>query len=70
MTKVGSQKITREPGYLYYVGSDGYIWATPMKHNKSGKKRKIGTEHVTREKGYLYYVDGEGYVGRAKQKRK
>ena len=26
-SKVGSEKISREDGYLYYVGKDGFVWA-------------------------------------------
>ena len=42
------EKIQREKGYLYFVGKDGYLWATPMKHNKTGKKKKVSTEQVTK----------------------
>ena len=38
--KIGSEKIDREDGYLYYLGKDGYVWKSPMKHNKKGKKGK------------------------------
>ena len=49
--KIGKEKIKREPGYLYYLGKDGYVWAAPMKSNKTGKKRKVGTEKIPKEKG-------------------
>ena len=48
-TKVSKEKITREPGYLYYVGKDCYVWKTPMKVNKRGKKARVGTEKITRK---------------------
>jgi hypothetical protein len=67
--KVSSQHIKREPGYLYYLGSDGYVWANPMRSNKGGRKHKVGTEKVVREAGYLYYVGKEGYVEKVPQKR-
>ncbi|MDP3443478.1 MAG: hypothetical protein Q8T08_11530, partial [Ignavibacteria bacterium] len=38
------EEILRERGYLYFIGKDGYVWAAPMKHNKTGKKKKVGTE--------------------------
>ena len=38
-TKIGKEKILREKGYLYFIGKDGYVWAAPMKHNKTGKKK-------------------------------
>jgi len=66
--KIGSEKIKREDGYLYYVGKDGYVWAVPMRHNKGGRKKKVGTEKVHKESGYLYYVGDDGYVYRAKMK--
>ena len=42
-TDIGKEKIKREKGYLYFLGKDGYIWAAPMKSNKTGKKKKVGT---------------------------
>ncbi len=53
-TKIGKEKIQREKGYLYFIGKDGYVWAAPMKHNKSGKKKKVGTEKIAKEKGFMY----------------
>jgi hypothetical protein len=67
-TKVSKEKITREPGYLYYVGKDGYVWKTPMKVNKKGKKAKVGTEKITRKPGCMYYLDKAGFVCQAKMK--
>jgi len=66
--KIGSEKIKRENGYLYYIGKDGYVWAAPMKHNKSGRKKKIGSEKVSKESGYMYYLGKDGYVYSAKLK--
>jgi hypothetical protein len=67
-TKIGKEKIQRETGFLYYLGKDGYIWAAPMKHNKTGKKKKIGTEKIAREKGFMYYLGKDGFIGKAKMK--
>lgn len=66
--KIGSEKIKREGGYLYYVGKDGYVWAAPMKHNKRGRKHKVGAEKIKKEGGFMYYVGKDGYVYRAKLK--
>jgi hypothetical protein len=66
--RIGSEKISRESGYLYYIGKDGYVWRTPMKVNKKGTKKKIGTEKIARKAGYMYYVDKAGYVCEAKMK--
>jgi len=62
MVKVGNQRIMRERGYLYYLGSDGYVWATPMKSNRGGRKHRVGQEHIVREGGALYWLNKEGYV--------
>jgi hypothetical protein len=66
--KIGKEKIKREPGYLYYVGKDGYVWAAPMRHNKNGKKKKVGKEKIKKEEGWMYYVGKDGYVYRARLK--
>ena len=66
--KIGTEKVTREEGYLYYIGKDGYVWASPMKHNTRGKKKKVGSEKISRKSGYMYYLDKAGYVAEAKMK--
>jgi len=66
--KIGSERISREDGYLYFVGKDGYVWAVPMKHNKRGRKKKVGNEKVSKERGFLYYVGSDGFVYKAKMK--
>jgi hypothetical protein len=67
-TNIGKEKIQREKGYLYYLGKDGYIWASPTKVNKDGKKKKVGTEKIIREKGFLYYLSKDGFIAKAKMK--
>jgi hypothetical protein len=66
--KIGSEKISREDGYLYYIGKDGYVWQAPMKHNKSGRKKRAGNEKISKESGYMYYLGKDGYVYKAKLK--
>lgn len=66
--RIGSEKISRENGYLYFIGKDGYVWRTPMKANKRGSKKKVGTERIDKKKGSLYYLDAAGYVCEAKMK--
>ncbi len=68
--KIGKEKIVREPGYLYYVGKDGFVWRAPVKTNKRGRKKKIGTERTHKKKGYMYYINKTGYVSEAKMARK
>ncbi|MCL5262419.1 MAG: hypothetical protein M1390_01095 [Candidatus Marsarchaeota archaeon] len=66
--RISSTAVKREPGYLYYLGKDGYVWRTPMR-GKKGSKEKVSQEKVSREEGYLYFIDSSGYVSRAKQAR-
>ena len=66
--RVGSEKLSRDDGYLYYVGKDGYVWRTPMKANRRGTKKRVGSEKIAKKSGYLYYIDGNGYVCEAKMK--
>jgi len=66
--KIGSERISREDGYLYFVGKDGYVWRVPMKHNKRGSKKRVGSEKVSKERGFLYYVGSDGFVYKAKMK--
>lgn len=32
--KVGTEKIVREVGFLYYLGKDGFVWRSKMKNHK------------------------------------
>lgn len=68
--RIGKEKITRESGYLYYLGKTGHVWRAPMTTNKRGTKKKIGTEKISREKGYMYYLDKAGYIAQAKMARR
>ena len=68
--KVGSESIEREDGYLYYLGKDGYVWKTPMRSNKRGRKARVGSEKVSRAEGFLYFIDKRGYVARSKMNRR
>lgn len=67
--KIGKEKISREKGYLYFVGKDGYVWAAPMKSNPSGKKKKVGKEKISKESGYMYFIGKDGYVSKANMKK-
>lgn len=68
--RVGSEKLSREDGYLYFLGKDGYVWRTPMKTNSRGRKGKVGNERIRREEGFLYFIAKDGYVARAKMNRR
>ena len=41
--RIGSEKLSREDGYLYFLGKDGFVWKTPMKTNPRGRKAKVGS---------------------------
>jgi len=66
--KVSSERISREDGFLYYIGKDGYVWAAPMKHNKRGRKKKVGSERISKESGWMYFVGSDGFVYRVRMK--
>ncbi len=68
--RIGSEKIAREEGYLYFLGKDGFVWRTPMKTNSRGRKGKVGSEKIRRDTGFLYFLDKSGYVARAKMNRR
>ena len=68
--RIGSERLQREDGYLYFLGKDGFVWRTPMKTNPRGRKSKVGSEKIKRDKGFLYFIDKSGYVARAKMNRK
>lgn len=65
-------KVSREKGYLYFVGGDGNIYRTKMQHK--GRKKTTQTKMLVQKTGltrdnqkYVYYVDGSGYLARAKR---
>jgi len=62
MAILSRQAIQKQPGYLYYLGKDGYVWASPMKHNKEGKAHRVGNEHVQRPAHGTCWVNGAGHV--------
>ena len=66
--KISSEKVTREDGYLYYIGKDGFVARAPMKHNKGGRKGKVGTEKIVKKAGCMYYLGKDGYVYETKLK--
>jgi hypothetical protein len=68
--RIGRERLSREDGYLYYLGRDGFVWRTPMKTNSRGRKAKVGSERIRREEGFLYFLDKSGYVSRSKMNRR
>ena len=70
--KVEKTGVTKEAGYLYYLGKDGHVWRTKMA--RGGKKTGGGPEKVadaggTREDKFLYYIDKDGDVARSEMAR-
>ena len=59
--------ITRQKGFLYYLGKDGNVWC--FKRGTKGAKKVADTE-VKREAGFLYFIDSSGNVCRAKMTRR
>jgi hypothetical protein len=68
--RIGSERLSRDDGFLYYLGKDGFVWRTPMKTNRRGRKGRVGSEKIKREEGFLYFIDKSGYVARAKMNRR
>ncbi len=69
--KVATCGVSKEKGYLYYLGKDGNVWASKMARgaDKGGNKKQVASPGVTRESGWLYFVDKDGDVSRAKMAR-
>ncbi len=61
---IGSEKIRREYGYLYFIGKDGYVWKTLIKNNPNGIKARVTNKKIKKEEGYFYFLNDEGYVAR------
>lgn len=63
--RVGLNRITREDGYVYYLGADGYVWRMPNDLDVGWGRTRVGTESIVPEDGYAYFVDRDGFVARA-----
>ncbi|NQU26939.1 MAG: hypothetical protein HQ528_01480 [Candidatus Marinimicrobia bacterium] len=63
--------ISKEKGYLYYLGKDGNVWRSKMARagKGGGDANKVADAGVKRESGYLYFIDKDGNVARAKMAR-
>ena len=69
--KVAKTGVSKEKGYLYYLGKDGNVWASKMARgaDKGGNAKKVADAGVTRESGWLYFIDKDGDVSKAKMAR-
>jgi hypothetical protein len=68
---VRSTGVSKESGYLYYLGKDGNVWRSKMARagKGGGNAEKVASAGVTRESGYLYYIDKGGNVARSPMAR-
>ena len=63
--------ITKEIGWLYYLGPDGNIWRSKMAKgsNPGGQKEKVADAGIQRESGWLYFINKNGDVARSPMSR-
>ena len=68
---VASTGVSKEKGYLYYLGKDGNVWRSQMARagKGGGNAEKVADAGVSRESGYLYYIDKNGNVSRSPMAR-
>jgi len=63
--------VTKEKGYLYYLGKNGNVWRSQMARagKGGGNAEEVAQAGVTRESGYLYFIDKNGHVARSPMAR-
>ena len=63
--------VSKESGYLYYLGKDGNVWRSKMARagKGGGNAEKVANAGVSRQSGYLYYIDKNGDVSRSPMAR-
>ena len=68
---VAKSGVSKEKGYLYYLGKDGNVWPAQMARagKGGGNAEKVADAGVSRESGYLYYIDKNGDVSRSPMAR-
>ena len=68
---VRSTGVSKESGYLYYLGKDGNVWRSKMARagKGGGNAEKVANAGVQRESGWLYFIDKDGDVARTKMAR-
>ena len=61
---VANTGVSKDKGYLYYLGKDGNVWRSQMARagKGGGNAEKVADAGVTRESGYLYFIDKNGNV--------
>ena len=68
---VANTGVSKESGYLYYLGKNGNVWRSQMASagKGGGNAEEVASAGVTREAGYLYYIDKNGNVARSPMAR-
>ena len=68
---VSSTGVSKEKGYLYYLGKDGNVWRSKMSRGRKGggNAEQVASAGVQREAGYLYFIDKNGDVSRSPMAR-
>ena len=68
---VANTGVSKESGYLYYLGKDGNVWRSQMARagKGGGNAEKVADAGVTRAAGFLYYIDKNGDVARSEMAR-
>ena len=69
--KVKTVGVSKQSGFLYYLGKDGNVWRSKMARagKGAGNAEKVASAGVSRQSGYLYFIDKVGDVSRAKMAR-
>lgn len=65
--KIARLGIKRDPDLMYFIKSDGNVWATPRKQKgqPKGKPRKVADTGLELDYSrFIYYLDGDGDVAR------
>ncbi len=69
--KVSRTGVSKEKGYLYYLGKNGNVWRSKMSRGRKGggNAEEVASADVQRESGYLYFIDKDGDVSRSEMAR-
>jgi len=69
--KVKTVGVSKQSGFLYYLGKDGNVWRSKMARagKGGGNAEKVANAGVSRQSGYIYFIDKDGDVSRAKMAR-
>jgi hypothetical protein len=59
--------VAREPGFVYFVDSDGDVARAALGATRLGVPRKVVRLGVARDPAYLYFIDSDGDVARVKR---